>query len=159
MTLNFCEPAANFIVAHRSFLEAVADAAVAREIVRGETWIGLVPGVRRNLMAALEALELLLAPSPLGEQPVRAGITNRVGKSEVQPEARLVDEIVHVCFVAAVVIAAKEAAAPVIEIYPVGEVNRADAAEAPMRADMSSNPIKSIENRELKRAAKTARLG
>src|SRR5206468_10895336 len=106
----FRHPAPDFIVAHRRPLVAVADAAVAGKVLRGQTRIGLVPDIGRNLVMALEALEVLLEPGALGKQPGGRGIGDEAREREVQAEAGLVDEIIHIGFVPAVIIAAEEAA-------------------------------------------------
>src|SRR5271165_2529439 len=69
-TSDFRKPAADLVVAHLGLLETVADARVAREIAGGEAGVGLVPDVGRDLMPALEALEVHLAPRALLDEPV-----------------------------------------------------------------------------------------
>src|SRR5579863_1738873 len=106
--LYFREPASNFVVAHRRFLEAVADTRVARQIARGESGVGFVPYIGRDLMTPLETLEILFAPGAVGDEPIGLRIGDVAGKREIQAKSGLVDEIVHIGFVTAVVIAAEE---------------------------------------------------
>src|SRR5579871_4139973 len=92
------EPATNFVVVHGGLLEAVADTRVAREVARRKAGIGLVPDVGRDLVAALEALEIHFAPRALLDEPVGLRIADARRKGEVEAKPGSVDKVVHVGF-------------------------------------------------------------
>src|SRR5437868_7015982 len=125
----FSQPAANFVVAHCGFFETVANPAVAGHVTRGQAGIRLVPDVGRNLVMPLKLLELLLEPGSLRDQPVGGRIGYRAGERQVQSKAGLVDEVVHIGFMPAVIVAAEKAAAALLDEHPVREMNGADASE------------------------------
>src|SRR5207237_10309372 len=110
------------------------------------------------LVTALKPLEVLLAPSALRNEPVGLRIGDVAGEREVEPEPRLVDEVVHVGLVAAVVIAAEEATPALIEKHPMGEMDGANAPEPAAREYVPRRPVDSVEDDELERGAEPARL-
>ena len=82
----------------------------------------------------------------------------KLENDEVEPESGLVDEIVHVGLVAAVVIAAEEAAPALDRENPMGEMDRADAAETAAGENMPRGPIDAGEDDEFEREPKRAGL-
>src|SRR3954453_11982192 len=133
----FGQPAANFIVAHLGFFEAVTNAAVAGKVAGGQSRIRFVPDIARNLMMPLVSLEVLFEPRAPGEQPIGGRIGHGAREGKVQSEADLVDEIVHIGFMAAVVAGAEKAAAVPVDKHPMGGMDGADAPERSARANVA----------------------
>ena len=59
-------------------------------------------------MTAQHVLEFLLVFSAVEDEPVGCGIADAVAENHVQAKAHLVDEVVHVAFEAAIVIAGEK---------------------------------------------------
>jgi len=100
-------------------------------------------------MMALESLEILLSPSPLCDQPIGLRIGNVTGKRQIETKSGLVDEIVHIGFVAAVIIAAEEAAPVPVQGHPVSEMDRADASKASSCVHVARHPVDHVKNHAL----------
>src|SRR5574337_330603 len=147
-TPSASNPAAVVVVVDRGLLKTVAEARVARQGERGEAGRGLVPDVGRYLVAALEALELHLAPCPFLDEPVGLRIGDRARERQIESERGLVDEVVHIGFVEAVVIAAEEGAPLAVDERPVREMDRADAAERAAGEDVARRPVDAREDDE-----------
>src|SRR5260221_788384 len=109
-------------------------------------------------MAALEMLEILLQPGAAGEEPVGFGIADAAREREVQPKARFVDEVVHIGFVTAIIIAAEKGAAAPVQEHPMGEMDCTDACERSTRENVASHPIDPVKDRDLGPKAKPSRL-
>ena len=75
-----------------------------------------------------------------------------------QPKSGLVDEIVHISFVPAVIVAAKEPAAARIEKDPVGGMDGGDAAQRAAGGDMARRPVYAVEDDQLDPEPKPAGL-
>src|SRR5262249_28745453 len=95
-------------------VQAVPDAQVPLEVARGQSRVGLVEGLARDLVPALELLEPELVAAPVAEQPPGPRPADAVAEGDVQAEADLVDEVVHVGLVAAVVAAHEDYALVVV---------------------------------------------
>src|SRR5258708_30765081 len=102
---QIAQPCADLGVAHMPPLNALANARVTRQIECRETGIGLVPDLRRYLVAAIGVLESQLVLGAVLDQPVGARIAATVAEDDVQSPSDLVDEIVHIGLMAAVIVA------------------------------------------------------
>ena len=80
-------------------------------------------------MATQIAFETLLVARALHHQPVSVGIAHAVTENEIQPPAHFVDEVVHVGFQAAVIVAGEDETRAVIEECPSRKVNGLHAGE------------------------------
>src|ERR1700712_1283870 len=146
----FGQPAANFVVAHLKFFETVAYAGVAGKVARGQSRICLVPALGRNLVMPLEMLEVLLEPGAPGDEPVGGRIGHEAGEGEVQSKPGLVDEVVHIGFMAAVIIAAEKAAAMLVDKHPMREMDCADAPDRSTGEDVARHPIDPVNDHDLR---------
>src|SRR5262245_57959373 len=108
------QPAARLVVGHRGALDALAHARVARQVECGQAGIGLVPDLGRKLVPPQRVLEFLLLLGAVADEPMGARVADAVAEDEIEPPADLVDEIVHVAFEAAVVVAAEQDAPLVV---------------------------------------------
>ena len=89
--------------------------------------MAVVPNLGRQLVSPNEILELLLVLCSLEEEPVRRRITNSVAENYVESEGDFVDEVVHVTFQTAVVVAAKHQPSLVVDKDPARKMNRRHA--------------------------------
>src|SRR5436190_11387689 len=98
-------------------------------------------------MAAEVFLELALVLASIEHQPVGARIADAVAENDIEPEPHLVDEIIHVAFEAAIVVAKKEDALVRVDPYPARELDRAHAGKASPRVEVPCGPIDDDENK------------
>src|SRR5205085_7377832 len=117
------------------------DARVSFQINRGQAGIGFVPNLTGQRVAAQKIFIFLFILAAVEDEPVRARITDSVAEDGVQTEARLVNEIVHVTFDSAIVVAEKNHPLFAIEIDPAREMNRANASEPAGPGNMPRGPI------------------
>src|SRR4051812_17673061 len=97
---------------------------VALELDQREPGGGLVPALRRHLVAPRVVLERLLDARAAVDEPARPRPADAVAEQQVQAPAHLVDEVVHVALMAAVVVAEEDDALLVVEEEPVRKVDR-----------------------------------
>src|SRR5436190_20534749 len=97
-------------------------------------------------MAAEVFLELALILASIEHQPVGSRIADAVAENDIEPEAHLVDEIIHVAFEAAIVVAEKEDALVRVDPDPAREMDRAHAGKASSRVEVPCGPIDDDEN-------------
>src|SRR5262249_20846134 len=103
--------------------------------------IRLVPDLCRELVTAKVFLELALVPASIQDKPVGPGVSDTVAEDDVQPEADLVDEIVHVSLEAAVVVAHEYHALTVVQAHPAREMDGAHASQPTPRIDVPSGVV------------------
>src|SRR6266481_6228039 len=96
-------------------------------------------------MTAVEVLELSLVRTAIEEEPPRPGVTYRASERGIKTKARLVNEVIHVRFHAAVVVAEKDHPLFAIEKHPTSKVN---SANAPQMARSCNVPRRVINNAE-----------
>src|SRR5262245_62034901 len=111
-------------------VQAGPDALIGLNVVRGEVLVRRVPHLGAYLVVVQILLERLFVGGPVVEQPAGARVAETVAEDSVQPPRDLVDEVVHVAFKAAVVVAGEHGPAPVVEEGPPGEMDGLDAGEA-----------------------------
>src|SRR3984957_4625968 len=109
-------------------------------------------------MAAKKVLERLLILCTAAQQEVGPRIADAIAEYQVQAIRNLVDEIVHVAVKTAVVVAGKQQPTPVIQEDPAGEMDGADARQAPARVDLSCTEVQHPENKDQRPKPKAARL-
>src|SRR5262249_51786353 len=122
-------------------LDAVANASISLEVDRRQARVGLVPDLRRHLMAAQILFELSFVAAAVEEQPPGPRIPDAVAEDDVQAEADLVDEVVHVALEAAVVVAGEEDPSRAGDERPPREMNRAHASQTTARVDVSGTVV------------------
>src|SRR5689334_10036452 len=110
-------------------LEALAYTLVAREISERQARVGFVPDLARDLMPALEIFEFFFMARTLLDEPLGARPADAMTEGEVKPPGHFVHEVVHVRFVAAVVIAREHHARLIVDENPAREVNSLHAPE------------------------------
>ena len=99
--------------------------------------MAVVPDLSRQLVSSNELLELLLVLCALKKKPICCRITNSVAENDVQSKGDFVDEVVHVSFQTAVVVAAKDESSFVIDKDPACKMNRGHACEVTARVDVT----------------------
>src|SRR5258708_1643428 len=126
---NQIEPFSDLVIGHVGPCQPVANKAVSEEIETGQAGIGLVPDVDWNLVTEDVVFELLFVIGTALYQPARLGVADPVAEQQIESPADLVDEIIHVGFQRAVVIAREKHLALPVEEDPPGEVDRLDPGE------------------------------
>src|SRR3954468_8067225 len=116
------EPGAGGGVVERT-IEPGPNALVVLDVQCGEALIAGVPARRGQLMHQVEALENLLVQRAVEHQPVRLRIIDAVAECDVESPGDLVDEIVHVIFEAAIVVAGEDDAPLVVKKDPATEMD------------------------------------
>ena len=101
----------------------------------------VVPDLGRQLVTADVAFELLLVVRAVEDQIVRARIADAVAENEIETEPHLVDEVIHIAFQTAVVIAGEVEALSVVDEHPSREMDRAHAGEAAARVEVPRAPL------------------
>src|SRR5947209_2267182 len=107
---------------------------------------------------ALEFLELLPEPGAPCDQPAGGRIGHEAREREVQSEAGLVNEVIHVGFVPAVIIAAEKAATALVDKHPMGEMDRTDASDGSAGANVARDPVDPVNDRDLRPQPESPRL-
>lgn len=74
-------------------------------------------------MAAKVVLESLLVSSAVKDEPPCSGIADTVAEDNIQSEEDFVDEVIHVAFKTAIIIAGEDDPLPAIEKNPARELN------------------------------------
>src|SRR5215472_9067647 len=92
-------------------------------------------------MTAVEVLELSLVRTAIEKEPPRPGITYRASEGGIKTKARLVNEVIHVRFHAAVVVAEKDHPLFAVEEDPTSKVDGANAPEMARPCDMPRRVI------------------
>src|SRR5437764_537513 len=77
-------------------------------VQRGQSLIGGIPERGDQLVVEVEAFEHQLVMGAVKQQPVRPGIVESMAERRVQAPGNLVDEVIHVVFETAVVIAGED---------------------------------------------------
>ena len=122
---------------HRLLLQSTSNQRISPQIEVRQSRVTVVPNLRRQLVSSNEILEFLLVLRALEEQPIGCRITNPVAEHDVQPKRDLVDEVVHVTFQTAVVVAAKHKSLLVVDVNPAREMYRRHAREISSRVDVT----------------------
>ena len=81
-------------------------------------------------------------------EPARPRIADAVAEHDVEPEADLVDEVVHVALEAAVVVAQEHHALATVEKHPAREMDRAHAGQTAARVQMSRRVVDREEDHD-----------
>src|SRR5262245_12905505 len=109
-------------------------------------------------MPPLRVLELQLVVRSTLDDPPRPRISQSAGERQVERPPDFVDEIVHVGFVAAVVVAGEEHPLAPVEEYPPREVDRADSPEMTAAIDVPREVVDHPQDDGEEDAAEPARL-
>ena len=96
--------------------------------------------------------------APSEDQPIRPWIAHSITEDEVQPPRDFVDEIVHVTFQTAVVVACEEEALFVVEKHPTRKMNRADSGEMPTVENMPGSVIQESNEESHRPAPEVSRF-
>ena len=99
--------------------------------------MAVVPNLSRQLVSSNEILKLLFVLCSLKKKPVCYRITNSVAENDVQSKGDFIDEVVHVSFQTAVVVAAKDESSFVIDKDPACKMNGRHACEMTARVDVT----------------------
>ena len=116
------------------------------QIDRRQTRISLVPDLRGQGVAAEKVLVFLFVLASIQHEPIGSRITDAVAEDGIETEAGLVDEIVHVAFDRAVVVAEEDHSLLAIEKDPAREMDRANAPEAAAPNEMPRRVIDGAKN-------------
>src|SRR5690606_17413616 len=117
------EPFTDFCIIRLANFHPLPNPTVARQINGSQSRISLVPNFCRYLMPPLRVFECMLTQCTFLDYPPCRRITNSVTKSKIQSPANLVDEVIHIAFMATIVITGKENAMVVIHEYPAGKMD------------------------------------
>src|SRR5690349_4451671 len=109
-------------------------------------------------MSSNVVFEPLLVFSSLKEKPICCWITDPVAEHDVQSEGDFVDEVVHVSFETAVVVAAKDQPSFLVDPDPTRKMNRRYACEMTSRVDVTRGVLDQPQEIRKQPAAKYSRL-
>src|SRR5690606_36368045 len=100
------------------------DTRIVAEVESSRILVRRVPDLRGDLVLLQERLESLLVVRAIENQPARRGIRFTIAEYGVEPPRDLVDEVVHVAGEAAIVVAEEEHATALVDLDPLGVVDR-----------------------------------
>src|ERR1700758_73151 len=109
-------------------------------------------------MTAVEVLELLLIRAAIEEEPPRPGVTYCASECGIKTKARLVNEVIHVRFHAAVVVAEKDHPLFAIKEDPTSKVDGANAAEMARPCNVPRRVINKAECADHRQQREQTRL-
>src|SRR5215467_12624067 len=92
-------------------------------------------------MPTEHVLILLLVFGATQNKPVGSWITYAIAEYQVQPPAHLIDEVVHVAFEAAIIVAGKNQPSFLVHEHPAGKMNGANARQIAANVNMTRSPV------------------
>ena len=121
--------------AQRGFPQPIGDAGIALDLVDREIAVGAVPEPAYRHRVAGPRLELAAVARAVEHQEAGRREADAAAPGEREAAMRLLDEIVEVAFPAMIEVAEEHQSTAVVHERPVGEMNRAHAAEIAVRRD------------------------
>ena len=117
------------------FPQAVGDAGIALDLVDREITVGAVPEAAHRHRVTGPRLELPAVARAVEHEEAGRRKADAAAPGERQSAMRLLDEVVEVAFPAMIEVAEEHQAAAIVHEGPVGEMDRAHAAEIAVRRD------------------------
>lgn len=108
--------------------------------------------------AAYVILEFLLVLRAVQQKPSCTRIADAVAEHQVQPPCHLVDEVVGVAFEATVIVAGEQKPLAVIDEYPAGEMDGADAGDPAAIEDVARGVVEQPQEEGHRPAAEPSGL-
>src|SRR5580700_9169886 len=99
-------------------------------------------------MTAEKILELLFVFGAVKNEPPGCRISDAVAEDKIKPPANLIDEVIHIGFQAAVIIARKKQPSPVIQEHPTGKMNGRDSRELAACINMARGPVQNPQQED-----------
>ncbi len=109
-------------------------------------------------MPPLEVLELVFASGTAPDQPIGLWPADATAEYQVEPPGRFVDEVIHVRFVATVIVAREEQSQSPVHKDPVSEVDGLHARQESAVEDMAGKVVDVKEQNAEQSPAEQPRL-